>query len=376
MSQFPFASGAVPAPNQDMSADKTSWLKPILELLAGVPTVVYGYFAALTIAPPLRDFARRTPARGKHHHHGNPRLLLRAGRSRRGYGPDFKMSFHRPLVMGVLNVTPDSFSDGGKYSSVEAALDHARLLVMGGANIIDIGGESTRPGADRIAIEEELARVVPVIEAIHADLIATGNSDVKISIDTMNATTALAAVAAGATIINDVSGGLADPKMIAVAATTGATFVISHWRGFSTEMDQLNTYLDVAVDVAHELQLRVDAAISGGVKRGKIVVDPGLGFAKDQAQNWKLVARLDELEKLDLPILVGASRKRFIAGALDEDLAAGEAGISNSRRDLATAVLTALLLQRKLWAVRVHNVIATSDAIAIVAALRDAEGKQ
>jgi dihydropteroate synthase len=288
--------------------------------------------------------------------------------------------------MGVLNVTPDSFSDGGKYSSVEAALDHARLLVMGGANIIDIGGESTRPGADRIAIEEELARVVPVIEAIHADLIATGNTDVKISIDTMNATTALAAVAAGATIINDVSGGLADPKMIAVAATTGATFVISHWRGFSTEMDQLNTYLDVAVDVAHELQLRVDAAIAGGVKRGKIVVDPGLGFAKDQAQNWKLVARLDELEKLDLPILVGASRKRFIAGALDEELAAGEstlagadassAGISNSRRDLATAVLTALLLQRKLWAVRVHNVIATSDAIAIVAALRDAEGKQ
>ncbi len=301
------------------------------------------------------------------------------------------MSFHRPLVMGVLNVTPDSFSDGGKYSSVEAALDHARLLVMGGANIIDVGGESTRPGAERIAVEEELARVVPVIEAIHDDLLASGNSDVKISIDTMNATTALAAVAAGATIINDVSGGLADPKMIAVAATTGATFVISHWRGFSTDMDQLNNYLDVAADVAHELQLRVDAAIAGGVKRAKIVVDPGLGFAKDQAQNWKLVARLDELEKLELPILVGASRKRFIAGALDEDLAAGESGlpsgdtttvnspsngISNSRRDLATAVLTALLLQRKLWGVRVHNVIATSDAIAIVAALRDAEGKQ
>jgi dihydropteroate synthase len=301
------------------------------------------------------------------------------------------MSFHRPLVMGVLNVTPDSFSDGGKYSSVEAALDHARLLVMGGANIIDVGGESTRPGAERIAVEEELARVVPVIEAIHGDLLASGNSDVKISIDTMNATTALAAVAAGATIINDVSGGLADPKMIAVAATTGATFVISHWRGFSTDMDQLNNYLDVAADVAHELQLRVDSAIAGGVKRAKIVVDPGLGFAKDQAQNWKLVARLDELEKLELPILVGASRKRFIAGALDVDLAAGESGlpsgdtttvnspsngISNSRRDLATAVLTALLLQRKLWGVRVHNVIATSDAIAIVAALRDAEGKQ
>ncbi len=283
------------------------------------------------------------------------------------------MSFHRPLVMGVLNVTPDSFSDGGQFSSVNSALDHARLLVMGGANIIDVGGESTRPGADRIAIEEELSRVVPVIEAIHAELLASQNGDVKISIDTMNAATALAAVAAGASIINDVSGGLADPQMIEVAANTGATFIISHWRGFSAQMDQLNTYLDVAADVAQELQLRVDAAVAGGVQRSKIVIDPGLGFAKDQAQNWKLVARLDELEKLGLPILVGASRKRFISGVLDQDLAGG---ISNSRRDLATAVLTALLLQRKLWAVRVHNVIDTSDAIAIVAALRDAEGKQ
>jgi dihydropteroate synthase len=188
----------------------------------------------------------------------------------------------------------------------------------------------------------------------------------------MNATTALAAVAAGAKIINDVSGGLADPKMLAVAATTGAIFVISHWRGFSNEMDQLNTYVDVAKDVAHELKLRVDAATAAGVTRSKIVIDPGLGFAKDLKQNWQLVARLDEIEKLDLPILVGASRKRFISGVLDESLNEDKT-VGNERRDLATAVLTALLLQRKLWGVRVHNVIATSDAIAIVEALRVAE---
>lgn len=282
------------------------------------------------------------------------------------------MTFVRPALMGVLNVTPDSFSDGGQHDSIEAALDHAKLLIMGGATIIDVGGESTRPGAARITIEEELSRVIPVIEAIVAELARTNRADIKISIDTMNATTALAAVAAGAKIINDVSGGLADPKMLAVAATTGAICVISHWRGFSNEMDQLNTYVDVAKDVAHELKLRVDAATAAGVTRSKIVIDPGLGFAKDLKQNWQLVARLDEIEKLDLPILVGASRKRFISGVLDESLNEDKT-VGNERRDLATAVLTALLLQRKLWGVRVHNVIATSDAIAIVEALRVAE---
>lgn len=282
------------------------------------------------------------------------------------------MTFVRPALMGVLNVTPDSFSDGGQHHSIEAALDHAKLLIMGGATIIDVGGESTRPGAARITIEEELSRVIPVIEAIVAELARTNRADIKISIDTMNATTALAAVAAGAKIINDVSGALADPKMLAVAATTGAIFVISHWRGFSNEMDQLNTYVDVAKDVAHELKLRVDAATAAGVSRAKIVIDPGLGFAKDLKQNWQLVARLDEIEKLELPILVGASRKRFISGVLDESLNEDKT-VGNERRDLATAVLTALLLQRKLWGVRVHNVIATSDAIAIVEALRVAE---
>ena len=273
-----------------------------------------------------------------------------------------------PKVMGVLNVTPDSFSDGGQFDSVTTALDHARVLIIGGADIIDIGGESTRPGAQRISSDEELARVIPVIEALSAELLATGRNDVQISIDTMNATTALAALAAGARIINDVSGGLADEKMFSVAAATGATLVISHWRGFSTQMDQLNQYKDVAREVSLELQVRIDAALAAGVTKSKIVIDPGLGFAKDMGQNWKLVARLDELEKLGYPILVGASRKRFIAGALDSELD-GDANISNTRRDVATAVLTALLMQRKMWGVRVHNVVATKDAIAIVAAL-------
>jgi dihydropteroate synthase len=281
-----------------------------------------------------------------------------------------------PKIMGVLNVTPDSFSDGGEFDSLNSALDHARVLIIGGANIIDVGGESTRPGAQRISTSEELARVIPVIEAISAELLATGRNDVQISIDTMNSSTALAALAAGAKIINDVSGGLADEKMFHVAAATGATLVISHWRGFSTEMDQLNQYQDVAREVAIELRNRVDAAIAAGVSKSKIVIDPGLGFAKDMDQNWKLVARLDELEKLGYPILVGASRKRFIAGALDAEIdgqGLGDGSISNNRRDLATAVLTALLMQRKLWGVRVHNVVATADAIAIVRALHSSE---
>lgn len=274
------------------------------------------------------------------------------------------MMFHRPLVMGVLNVTPDSFSDGGEYTTVEAALDHARVLQIAGANIIDVGGESTRPGAARVSVEEERARVVPVIEAIKREL------DIEVSIDTMNASTALAAVKAGASIINDVSGGLADEGMFDVAAKTGATLVISHWRGFSDVMDTQNSYNDVAVDVAAELKERIDAALAAGVQAEKIVIDPGLGFAKDMKQNWQLVARLDQLETLGYPILVGASRKRFIAGVLDAEDAAS---VSNDRRDIATAVLTALLLQRKLWGLRVHNVLATTDAISVVAALREAE---
>jgi len=279
------------------------------------------------------------------------------------------MAFNRPLVMGVLNATPDSFSDGGQFSAEDDALNHARLLIAAGSNIIDVGGESTRPGAERITIEEEQRRVISLIKKIAAEpaFIASG---ARISIDTMNSQTAKAAIDAGAKIINDVSGGLADPDMFSVAAENSAILVISHWRGFSDRMDSLNEYQDIARDVAAELSVQVEAAIAAGVKREKIVIDPGLGFAKDMQQNWKLVARLDELEKLGLPILVGASRKRFIAGMLEPD-EAGE--VSNSRRDLATAVLTALLLQRKLWGIRVHNVIATTDAIDVVEALRNAE---
>jgi len=269
----------------------------------------------------------------------------------------------KPLVMGVLNVTPDSFSDGNQYNSVESAVDHAKLLVLAGAQIIDIGGESTRPGAERVSVEEEQARVIPVIKAI-----AGLELGVQISIDTMNANTAELALANGANIINDVSGGLADDEMFAVAAKSNAVIVLSHWRGHSDIMNTMAAYQNVAEEVATELQQRVDAAIADGIKREKIVVDPGLGFAKDMKQNWQLVARLDEIEKLGLPILVGASRKRFIAGALDEE---EPNSVSHERRDVATAVLTALLMQRKLWGVRVHNVLATVDAISIVSALHE-----
>lgn len=279
------------------------------------------------------------------------------------------MAFSRPLVMGVLNVTPDSFSDGGQFSAEDDAFNHAKLLLAAGANIIDIGGESTRPGAKRVTVDEEQRRVLSLIERITKDS-AFIDSKAMLSIDTMNSATALAAVRAGAKIINDVSGGLADENMFAVAAATDAILVISHWRGFSDEMHTLNAYQDIARDVASELQERVNAALAAKVKRENIIIDPGLGFAKDMQQNWQLVARLDELEKLGLPILVGASRKRFIAGALEPD-EAGE--VSNARRDVATAVLTALLLQRKLWGIRVHNVLATTDAIDVVEALRNAE---
>lgn len=278
--------------------------------------------------------------------------------------------FERPLIMGVLNTTPDSFSDGGKFTQLEAALDHAKLLVMAGAQIIDVGGESTRPGAERVSLDEEQSRTIPVIQAIRAYLSAEGRNDVSISIDTMNAHTANIAVEAGASIVNDVSGGLADDAMLETVAATDAKYVIGHWRGFSNEMDTLNSYQDIANEVAEELGRRVAAAVTAGILKERLVIDPGLGFAKDMKQNWKLVARLDALEKLDLPILVGASRKRFIASAIEPE---EPTRADNDRRDLATAVLTALLLQRKLWGVRVHNVLATADAIAIVQALRDGE---
>lgn len=275
------------------------------------------------------------------------------------------VNFTRPLIMGVINITPDSFSDGGEFLDTRDAVNHALELVEQGANIIDLGGESTRPGALRVKLEDEQARVLPVIKEL------VGNTKIKssgaiISIDTMNAQTAALAVEAGAVIVNDVSGGLADDQMFEALKNLNCKFIISHWRGFSETMDSMNNYSSVAIDVAKELKDRVAKAEAAGISRDRLIIDPGLGFAKDIAQNWHLVARLDELEKLDLPILVGASRKRFLAGALEPEDAAG---VSNQRRDLATAVLTALLLQRKLWGVRVHNVSTTLDAIKVVEAL-------
>jgi dihydropteroate synthase len=275
------------------------------------------------------------------------------------------VNFQRPLIMGVINITPDSFSDGGQFLETKEAVKHALELVAQGANIIDLGGESTRPGALRVKLEDEQARVLPVIKELSAN-VEFKSSGATISIDTMNAQTAALAVAAGASIVNDVSGGLADEQMFAALKELDCKFIISHWRGFSETMDSMNNYTSVAIDVAKELEERVAKAEAAGISKDRLIIDPGLGFAKDIAQNWHLVARLDELEKLGLPILVGASRKRFLAGALEPEDAAG---VSNQRRDLATAVLTALLLQRKLWGVRVHNVSTTLDAIKVVEAL-------
>ena len=270
----------------------------------------------------------------------------------------------RPKLMGVLNITPDSFSDGGQYLAPEAAIKQARLLVEQGAEIVDVGGESTRPGAMRVSLAEEQDRVLPVVSAIAKEL------DVLISIDTMNSSTAKLAVEHGANIVNDVSGGLADPEIFSAIASLDCSYILGHWRGHSDVMDNLVTYSDVAREVVGELAEQVSMAVANGIARERIIVDPGLGFAKDMKQNWDLVARLNELEQLGLPILVGASRKRFLASVLNE---ADPGSVSNPRRDVATAVLTALLLQRKLWGVRVHNVEATSDAINVVAALKESE---
>lgn len=249
----------------------------------------------------------------------------------------------RPLIMGVLNITPDSFSDGGLFFDRGKAITQAKQLIEDGADIIDVGGESTRPGAVRVSIEEEIERVVPVIEAIK-DLGA------RISIDTMNSQTAAAAVAAGATIINDVSGGKNDPSIFKVAAETGVTLVVSHWRGHSDKMDDLNGYLKVAVEVAGELATQVALAYEAGVKREQIVIDPGLGFSKNVEQNWELLEELHELERLQLPILIGASRKRFIAAKLT-------VADTVQARDQATADLMAKLTEKhSLWGIRVHNV--------------------
>jgi dihydropteroate synthase len=256
--------------------------------------------------------------------------------------------------MGVVNVTPDSFSDGGRWFDPDAAIAHGLELVADGADLIDVGGESTRPGAARVEPEEELRRVVPVIREL-------AGRGIRVSVDTMRAATALAAVEAGAEIINDVSAGLADADMAPIVADTGAWYVAMHWRGHSDRMDQLAEYGDVAIDVRDELAARVDTLIAAGVAPERLILDPGLGFAKRGEQNWTLLGRLDVLAGLGFPILVGASRKRFLGALLPVDADVAE-------RDLPSAVVSVLCAEAGVWGVRVHDVRGTRRALDVLGA--------
>lgn len=263
------------------------------------------------------------------------------------------------LVMGIVNVTPDSFSDGGRFLATEDAVAHGRRLLTDGADILDIGGESTRPGATRPLVAEELARVVPVIREL-----AAGGA--VVSVDTMRAEVAEAALAAGARIVNDVSGGLADPRILAVTADADATYLCMHWRGHSDVMQSLTSYDGpggVAAAVRDELARRVDAARAAGIAEERLVLDPGLGFAKTGEQNWELLRSLDVVAGLGLPVLVGASRKAFLGRLLAD--ADGEPR-PVTEREAAHTALVALLAARGLWGLRVHDVRATRDALAVV----------
>jgi dihydropteroate synthase len=266
----------------------------------------------------------------------------------------------RCVVMGVVNVTPDSFSDGGRYLDSGDAIRHGLELWRRGADLVDVGGESTRPGASRVDAETESARVVPVIRAL-------SQAGVAVSVDTTRASVAEAALAAGATVINDVSGGLADPGMVKVAAQADVPWILMHWRGHSRDMDSLAEYTDVVADVRDELCRRAEAAVAGGVDPSALVLDPGLGFAKRAEHNWALLRRLDVLESLGFPVLIGASRKRFLGSLLAGP--GGEPRPPDGRED-ATAAVSALVAAAGVWGVRVHDVGRTLDAVAVAAALR------
>jgi dihydropteroate synthase len=251
------------------------------------------------------------------------------------------------LVMGILNITPDSFSDGGEFESFESAVAHGLAMIAEGADIIDIGGESTRPGAQRITEEEELARVIPVVKAL-------SEHGAVISIDTMRSGVARAAVESGATYINDVSGGLADLQMHQVAAELGAKYILMHWRGHSVDMNSKAIYCDVVAEVKAELMEQVGKALAAGIAKEKIILDPGIGFAKESEHNWDLIKRIAEIVDLGFPVLVGASRKRFLGG--DSPL----------EREAATLKITEDLLTTGIWGVRVHSVAPHKKVIANV----------
>ncbi|WP_033443235.1 dihydropteroate synthase [Saccharothrix sp. NRRL B-16314] len=261
--------------------------------------------------------------------------------------------------MGVLNVTPDSFSDGGRYLDVADAVAHGVAMFRRGADLVDVGGESTRPGASRVSAPVEAARVAPVIRALVAQ-------DVPVSVDTTRAEVASAALEAGASIVNDVSGGLADPAMASVVASAGVPYVLMHWRGHSRQMDRLAVYDDVVRDVRDELSRQVDAALAAGVSSDDIILDPGLGFAKDATHNWQLLNGLDVLLDLGFPVLVGASRKRFLGTLLGDRNPDG--------RENATAAVSALAAFAGAWGVRVHDVDRSLDAVAVARAWRRGQG--
>ncbi|MFC5382587.1 dihydropteroate synthase [Aquipuribacter nitratireducens] len=287
--------------------------------------------------------------------HAGPAGLPEAAR-RRLVGLD------RPAVLAVLNVTPDSFSDGGLWHDPDDAVRHGLHLVASGADAVDVGGESTRPGAARVDAAEELRRTVTVVRRLAGD-------GVPVSIDTMRAEVAAACLEAGAVLVNDVSGGAADPAMARVVAEAGCPFVVMHWRGHSRSMASQATYADTVTDVVAELRRRVDDLVAAGVDADRLVLDPGIGFAKDAGHNWDLLAGLDALAALGLPLLVGVSRKRFLGALLP-----GPDGEPRpvEQRDDASAAVAALLAAEGVWAVRSHTALATLDAVTVGAAWRRA----
>jgi dihydropteroate synthase len=272
----------------------------------------------------------------------------------------------RICVLGVLNVTPDSFSDGGRYSSVDDAIDRALAMRAEGADLIDVGGESTRPGAQRVPAAEELRRIMPVVEGLV-------DAHVPLSVDTYRAEVAAAALAAGVHVVNDVSGGLADPDMAAVVREFGCPWILMHWRGHSEHMSDLARYDDVVKDVRTELLARVDAAIAANVPASQLVIDPGLGFAKTGSHNWALLAALDTLVEIGLPVLIAASRKSFLGRLL---AAADGTPRPVDEREDATTAITAHCAEAGVWGVRVHDVRPSVDAALAVAAIRAGRGQR
>ena len=246
--------------------------------------------------------------------------------------------------MGILNATPDSFADGGEHFTYPDAVDHGLKLIAEGADLIDVGGESTRPGAERVSAAEEERRVINVISKL-------ADAGKPISIDTMRASTARAAVIAGASIINDVSGGLADAAMLDTAAELNVPYIEMHWRGHSKEMNDLAVYANVVEEVIAELSLRIQAALSAGVSKSNLIIDPGIGFAKEAADNWAIIEEIERFVALGYPVLVGASRKRFLGGD------------NPTAREAATVELTKRLSQSGIWAVRVHGVAANKAVL-------------